>query len=143
MSRFRVTRWSRLPVLHFDSCRMRPLVGLDETSRLSCYHIRMPRRARMEPAYHKKAAEVIWIMEGRGHALLDGRRVLVRRGDVLFIPPPTTHGFETKGSSLTMLAMLAPRVDSQTDFFPADLQGRGHGRPKVLAGRWVEGRLAG
>lgn len=138
MKRYTLTRWSRLTVLHFDSCVMRPLVGIEETSKLSCYHIRLPPGSRMEPAYHRKAHELIWIMEGRGTALLDGRRVPVRDGDVLFIPPPTVHGFVAGRRPLVMLAMLSPRVDSRTDFYSAG-PGRKHEKPKVLSGRWTEG----
>lgn len=135
--RYTLTPWSKLTVFRFSEALMRTLVTVDQTKSMSCYHIRLTRDGVMKPAYHKKASELIWFIKGRGVAELAGRRVRIKTGDVLFIPALTAHGFSTS-SSLEMLAMLTPRVDSKTDFYP--LEDGSHGVPHVITGRLKEGR---
>jgi quercetin dioxygenase-like cupin family protein len=135
-AKIKVTKWPDLTVFRFTEAIMRPLVTLDETSALACYHIKLSKRKFMRPVFHKKAVEVIWILRGKGIAHLEDRRLKISAKDVIFIAPPAIHGFSTQDSSLEMLAILSPRVDSQTDFYSVDKSG--HGRPRVLAGRWEE-----
>ena len=134
---FTVKRWKTHPLFEFAGARMRALLTLDDTSKLACYHITVAKNGCVQSAYHKKAVELICILKGSGSARLGRRRVVLKKGDALFIYPPTPHGFIAGRAGMVMMAILTPRVDSQTDFYSHD---ESHPPPKVLAGRLRQGR---
>lgn len=126
-----------LPLFAFAGGRMHGLLDAADTGALSCYRIVLPPGGEIRPAYHKKAVELIWVLQGGGRAGLERRSVRLRRGDALVIHPPTPHGFTAGRRGMTFLAALSPRVDSRTDYHPCDGP---HAAPKVLSGRWTESR---
>jgi quercetin dioxygenase-like cupin family protein len=133
---FELRRWSALPRFAFIGAKMRAFLGPGDTGALSCYHIVLPPGGRIPPAYHKKAVELIWVMKGGGVALLGRKRARLRRGDSLLLRPPVPHGFVAGRSGMAFLAVLSPRVDSQTDYYSCH---GSHAPPKVLSGRLLEG----
>ena len=135
---FAVKLWRELPLFSFVGARMRSFLSPRESEALSCYHIKLSRGGSISPAYHKKAFELIWILEGGGVAQLGGRRVKLRRGDSLLIQPPTPHGFEAGPAGMAFLAVLSPRVDSKTDYYSC--HGETHAQPRVHSGRLIQGR---
>ena len=130
-------RWSRLPRFAFIGAKMRSFLGPEDTAALSCYHISLPPKGSIPPAFHKKAFELIWIMKGGGRARLGRRSIKVKKGDSLLIRPPTPHSFFAGPYGMTFLAILSPRVDSQTDYYSCH---GAHAAPRVLSGKLVEGR---
>ena len=134
---FETRRWSRLPHFEFAGATMRSFLSPQDTPALSCYRIVLEPGAAISPAYHKKAFELIWVMEGGGTASMGRRALKLKRGDSLLIRPPTPHGFTAGRAGMTFLAVLTPRVDSQTDYYAC---GHAHERPRMLSGRLLEGR---
>lgn len=135
---FRLKPWKKLPRFEFIGARMRSFLAARDTGALSAYHIVLARHGRIPPAYHRKAVELIWILQGSGSAHMGRRNVRLRRGDSLLIHPPTPHGFVAGRSGMTLLAMLSPRVDSQTDYYSCS--GHHHPPPRTLSGRLGERR---
>ena len=135
---FAVRKWGKLPRFVFVGAKMRAFLSPKDTRMLSCYHIALTRGKSIAPAYHKKAFELIWVIKGGGIASMGRRRIPLRRGDSLLIQPLTPHGFTAGSSGMVFLAVLTPRVDSQTDYYSCE--GDHYDRPKVISGRFVEGR---
>lgn len=134
---FKLKPWSKLPHFAFIGANMRAFVVPQDTGALSAYHIAVPGRGRIAPAYHKKAVELIWVIKGTGIAQMGRRSVRLKRGDSLLIHPPTPHGFIAGRSGMTFLAVLSPRVDSQTDYYSCS--GHQHAPPKTFSGRPAKG----
>ena len=114
---FRHCRVSRLPFLSMEGLGVRVFLTIKDTKKLAVYHIVVPARLRVPQSYHKVAEEIIVFLKGRGVALINAARRPVRAGDCLWIRPGTHHGFETKSSSLTLLAILSPHVNARRDFY--------------------------
>jgi mannose-6-phosphate isomerase-like protein (cupin superfamily) len=115
--KFRFKNLAALSAFEFEGMKVKALVAKEETEKLSCYHIAMPRHHSVRHAYHKKAHEIVVVLEGRGTVRLGKRKFALRRGDCVLIAPRTWHSFSTAGSALKMFAFLAPRVDAATDFY--------------------------
>jgi quercetin dioxygenase-like cupin family protein len=114
---FKARAWRALPRFEFIGARMRSFLSARDTGALSAYHITLPSRGEILPAFHKKAVELIWIIKGGGTAVMGRRTVRLRPGVSLLIHPPTPHGFTAGRAGMTFLAMLSPRVDSSTDYY--------------------------
>ena len=116
---------------------MRSFLSPEDTASLSCYHISLSKFESISPAFHKKAIELIWVLNGGGVARLGGgRRVKLRKGDSLLIHPREPHGFTAGPSGLVFFAALSPRVDSQTDYYSCN---GAHEPPRVESGRLPQG----
>lgn len=138
---FEVRQWSALPRFEFVGAKMRSFLSPEDTAALSCYHVSLSGREKLSPAYHKKAFELIWILDGGGVALMGGgRSVALRKGDSLLIHPREPHGFTAGARGLVFLAALSPRVDSQTDYYSCHGT---HEPPRISSGRLLEGRARG
>lgn len=129
--------WKRLPHFSFVGARMRAFVVPKDTEALSVYHIELAARGGIAPAYHKKAIELIWVIKGGGAARMGRRSIRLKRGDSLVIHPPTPHGFVAGRSGMTFLAVLSPRVDSQTDYYSCS--GHRHEPPRAFSGGSAKG----
>ncbi len=57
---------------------------------------------------HEHEDEVLFVHEGGGVAVLDGRRREVRRGDTVFIPHGVWHGVESRGEAVELLWVVTP-----------------------------------
>lgn len=134
---YAVKAWRELPRFSFVGAEMRAMLSPTETRALSCYHIALEDGGEIPAAYHKKAFELIWVLSGRGTAVLGSRRVRLVAGDSLLIRPPTPHGFAAGRGGMSFFAALSPRVDSRTDYYSCD--GGHHGRPRMISGRFLEG----
>ena len=130
---FRLKSWRKLPRLAFIGARMRAFLDPRDTGALCAYHIALASRGSIPQAYHQKAVELIWIIKGSGVARMGRRSVRLMKGDSLLIHPPTPHGFVAGRSGMTFLAVLSPRVDSQTDYYSCS--GHRHAPPRALSDR--------
>lgn len=116
---------------------MRAFLAPQDTGAVSAYHIVLQSLGSIPPAYHKKALELIWIIKGSGVARMGHRSVRLKKGDTLLIHPPMQHGFVAGRSGMTFLAVLSPRVDSQTDYYSCS--GHQHAPPRAFSGRLAQG----
>ena len=64
----------------------------------------------LKPHYHELPAVLILVVEGRGRAYLDGKEYEIEKGDVITIPPHTSHGFSTQKDHLAFLSIQTPAI---------------------------------
>lgn len=60
------------------------------------------------PHHHDRATCFVFVVDGHGHALLDGKRVQVRMNDFVLVPPGVSHGFEAGDVELTLYSLHTP-----------------------------------
>jgi mannose-6-phosphate isomerase-like protein (cupin superfamily) len=61
---------------------------------------------------HKVQEQVYHILDGEGLMEMDGERRVVRRHDVVFIPPGVEHGITNSGlTDLTFIVVTTPIED--------------------------------
>jgi quercetin dioxygenase-like cupin family protein len=67
--------------------------------------------------YHKRSAELYYVLEGEGRVMLDGVEQVVRKGSLVHIPPGVVHG--AKGR-MRVLAVGIPDIADDDLFFPEE-----------------------
>ena len=60
--------------------------------------------------FHDSPTVLIFVLEGSGIAHLDGEEYQIKKGDVINIPPKTTHGFKTKEKKFIFLSIQTPPI---------------------------------
>lgn len=82
-------------------------------SRLIDYRIsRYQPMAHVELHTHKVQEQVYHVLEGEGMMELDGKRQVVRKHDVIYIPPGVKHAITNSGlSDLTFIVVTTPAED--------------------------------
>jgi len=107
--------WKEYPG-HFGGALSKPLVA-PETSdarridhRISCYQP----MARVELHTHAVQEQVYHVLDGEGLMEIDGEKTVVRRHDVIFIPPGVEHGLSNSGlTDLVFLVVTTPQDDAE------------------------------
>ena len=105
--------WKEYPG-HFGGALSKPLVD-PETSesrlidhRISCYQP----MAHVAPHTHKIQEQVYHVLDGEGMMEIDGERRVVRRHDMVFIPPGVEHALYNSGLvDLVFLVVTTPVSD--------------------------------
>lgn len=70
--------------------------------------------ARVEPHAHRVQEQIYHVLEGEGLLELEGERVVLRRHDVVYLPPGVRHGFENTGlGDLVFLVVTSPVADEE------------------------------
>ena len=70
-------------------------------------------KAYVEPHSHRVQEQIYHILEGEALMELDGKRQVVRRHDVVFVPPGVTHAIYNTGlTDLTFIVVTAPPDDA-------------------------------
>lgn len=76
--------------------------------RISCYQP----RAYVEPHAHKVQEQIYHVLEGEGLMQIGKERRVVRRHDVIFIPPGIEHAIRNTGlTDLVFIVVTAPAHD--------------------------------
>ena len=69
-------------------------------------------KAYVAPHTHKVQEQVYHVLEGEGLMEIDGRKQVVRRHDVIFIPPGVEHALYNPGlGALTFIVVTTPVSD--------------------------------
>lgn len=105
--------WREFPG-HFGGALSKPLV-MPETAgshhidyRISMYQP----MARVELHKHRVQEQVYHVLEGEGLMEIAGKRQVVRRHDVIFLPPGVEHAIENTGAEdLVFLVVTSPVTD--------------------------------
>ena len=109
--------WKEFPG-HFGGALSKPLV-MPETaeSRHIDYRISMYQpMARVELHKHEVQEQVYHVLEGEGLMEIDVKKQLVRRHDVIFLPPGVAHAIENTGAAdLIFLVVTSPDSDDASD----------------------------
>ena len=105
--------WQQFPG-HFGGALSKALVRPETAgSRLIDYRISTYQpMAHVELHAHKVQEQVYHILEGEGAMEIDGERRIVRRHDVIFIPPGVSHSITNSGLvDLTFIVATTPVED--------------------------------
>lgn len=105
--------WQQFPG-HFGSALSKPLVRPETAGshlidyRISCYQP----MAYVALHTHKVQEQVYHVLEGEGMMEMDGKRRVVRKHDVIYIPPGVEHAIYNSGlSDLTFIVATTPVDD--------------------------------
>ena len=107
------TPWKQYPG-HFGGALSKPLVRPETTgSRLVDYRISTYQpMAYVESHAHKVQEQIYHVLEGEGSMEIGGRRQIVRKHDVIFIPPGVRHSICNNGlTDLTFIVVTTPVED--------------------------------
>jgi mannose-6-phosphate isomerase-like protein (cupin superfamily) len=105
--------WQEFPG-HFGGALSKALVRPETAgSRLIDYRISCYRpMAYVELHTHKVQEQVYHVLDGEGMMEMDGRRQVVRRHDVIYIPPGVEHAICNTGlGDLTFIVATTPASD--------------------------------
>jgi quercetin dioxygenase-like cupin family protein len=76
--------------------------------RISCYQP----KAYVAPHRHRIQEQIYHVLEGEGLMEIDGRRQVVRKHDVIFIPPGAEHALYNTGfQDLIFIVVTTPAAD--------------------------------
>jgi mannose-6-phosphate isomerase-like protein (cupin superfamily) len=106
--------WQEFPG-HFGGALSKALVRPETAGsrlidyRISCYQP----MAHVALHTHKVQEQVYHVLEGEGMMEMDGKRRLVRKHDVIFIPPGVAHSITNNGlTDLTFIVATTPVEDA-------------------------------
>ena len=105
--------WQQFPG-HFGSALSKALVHPDSVGsrqidyRISCYQP----MAYVETHSHQVQEQVYHVLDGEGLMTIDGQRTVVRKHDVIFLPPGVPHSIENTGlCDLIFIVVTTPVKD--------------------------------
>jgi len=105
--------WQEFPG-HFGGALSKPLVRPETAGsrlidyRISCYQP----MAHVALHTHKVQEQVYHVLDGEGMMEMDGKRQVVRRHDVIYIPPGVEHAITNSGlTDLTFIVATTPPDD--------------------------------
>ena len=105
--------WKEFPA-HHGGALSKPLVSAGTSDarlidhRISCYQP----MAYVEPHTHKVQEQVYHVLDGEGLMEISGEKSVVRRHDVIFIPPGIQHAIYNSGlTDLVFLVITTPITD--------------------------------
>jgi len=105
--------WQEFPG-HFGSALSKALVHPETTgSRLIDYRISTYQpMAYVQRHEHKIQEQVYHVLDGEGLMEIDGKKTVVRKNDVIFLPPGVPHGIQNTGlGDLTFIVVTTPVMD--------------------------------
>lgn len=105
--------WQQYPG-HFGSALSKALVAPQTTgSRQLDYRISLYQpMAYVERHVHKVQEQVYHILDGEGLMEIDDTKTVVRKNDVIFIPPGTWHSIQNTGlTDLAFIVVTTPVTD--------------------------------
>ena len=105
--------WQQFPG-HFGGALSKALVRPENAgSRLVDYRISTYQpMAYVERHAHKVQEQIYHVLEGEGMMEIDGKKQVVRRHDVIFIPPGVPHSIANNGlTDLTFIVVTTPVED--------------------------------
>lgn len=105
--------WQQFPG-HFGGALSKALVGPETAGaklidyRISCYQP----MAYVALHTHKVQEQVYHVLDGEGMMEMDGKRQVVRKHDVIYIPPGVAHAIYNNGlTDLTFIVATTPASD--------------------------------
>jgi len=105
--------WQQFPG-HFGGALSKALVRPENAgSRLVDYRISTYQpMAYVEMHKHSVQEQIYHVLEGEGMMIIDGEKTVVRRHDVIFIPPGVPHSIVNNGlGDLTFIVVTTPVED--------------------------------
>ncbi len=65
--------------------------------------------------YHRRSAELYYVLDGEGEVILDGQTHPVRKGSLVHIPPGVIHGARGR---MRVLVVGVPDIADEDLYFP-------------------------
>ncbi len=96
------------------------LIDLEEEGAATVWRVSIGPHETTRVSYHRLAEEFYYVVAGRGTAVLDGSEYAIAAGDLLRLPPGTTHGFVTGDEPLEMLDIQVPGCRPDRDVYFTD-----------------------
>ncbi len=96
------------------------LIEPAEELNTTAYRVRIAPHQTTRVSYHQIAEELYFVIAGQGRAILNGQDRPLRAGELLRLPPGTTHGFITDAEALEMLNIHTPGCRPGHDVYFAD-----------------------
>ncbi|MBP7494577.1 MAG: cupin domain-containing protein [Spirochaetales bacterium] len=100
----------------FPGRKLRWLVRpeINGTKNYAVNMVRLSAGAIVKPAHsHQTSEEIIYIIEGEGEVLIDGKVYAVRKGSVVVFPQKSIHMVRNAGNSeLRIICFFAPPTDT-------------------------------
>ena len=93
------------------------LIAPAEEGAATVYRVRIAPHEITSVSYHRIAEEFYYVIAGRGTAILDGTERKISAGELLRLPPGTTHGFVTADEPLDMLNIHTPGCRPDHDVY--------------------------
>ncbi|OGS12296.1 MAG: hypothetical protein A2234_05905 [Elusimicrobia bacterium RIFOXYA2_FULL_58_8] len=78
---------------------------------ISMLHESLPCRSSAPEVTHSRTKELVFIIRGRAAGFLNGKKILLKKGDYLVIPPGTRHRFEAGKDGLEAVSIFSPPID--------------------------------
>lgn len=101
----------KLPAELFGALSVRRLPDGGLLGDISILHEQLPPRTRLPAVHHKRTAEFVYCVSGAMTAVLGEKRLRVREGSVLLIPPGVRHTFITGARPCACLSIFSPALD--------------------------------
>ena len=105
--------WQQPDAGHVDGAYSKMLVNPENGAkhvdyRISCYQP----KAHVAPHKHRIKEQIYHVLQGEGLMEIDGTRKVVRRHDVIFIPPGAEHALYNTGyEDLVFIVVSTPASD--------------------------------
>lgn len=107
----KVTRLERVRAKRFFGKLLTRELSVDGSlGDVSVVYERMAPHTTLPRVHHRKTSEFIYCLKGSMTAELGGKRLPVRAGGILFLPPKVTHKFATGRSACEALSIFAPAL---------------------------------
>lgn len=104
--------WQEFPG-HFGGALSKALVGRETCGatrldfRISCYQP----MAHVADHVHQVQEQIYFVLEGEGLLTLDGRKVLLRKNDYVFVLPGIRHDFTNEGTTPLVFLVVTSPID--------------------------------
>jgi mannose-6-phosphate isomerase-like protein (cupin superfamily) len=108
------------PIQQLGPYGIETLIERQEEGTVTAYRVHIAPGERTAVSFHKVAEELYYVLSGSGTAVLDGQPRAIKAGDLLRLPPGTTHGFITASEPLQMLNIHSPGCWPDRDVYFAD-----------------------
>lgn len=96
------------------------LIDPDEEGSAVVHRVCVAPHQQTRVSYHRIAEEFYYVISGSGTAILNGREYRIAAGDLLRLPPGTTHAFAADAEPLEMLDIQVPGCRPDRDVYFVD-----------------------
>src|SRR5689334_23143106 len=93
--RAQVFSFSQLPKMTLGKLALREFPKACLPKNVSVMTERLPPHVTLPPVMHRRTTELVICLKGVFSVVLDGKRVALRPGSCVFIPPTVWHVFQT------------------------------------------------
>ena len=115
----RAKRWvkraqSECQVRQWKDLKSHLLNAQDPSSKiLTMTTVELPANKKLSSIRHTRTHEWIYVVKGSALAILDNKRITLKPGDYLYLPPRVWHSFRSRSEGLLALSLYLPGFNWQ------------------------------